>query len=714
MVDLPAGVTFVTNIKGDEGEKGATGTLAFAQAVSVPADQSAAVEMVGPPELRGAVFQIPRGLPGTNAVGNDSAFSTLVSADDTQTALAVAARVADGVRAAFAPRKQVNLVDYGAKFDRRPASFSTTGASSTITSSNANFTAADVGKVVFIPGAGPGGAPNYNTFIGNITSVTNSTTAHIGGGATATVTSVAGYIGTNNDSAWSGAIDDLAAGGGTIFLPAGAGMHGIQKTLPNHIRVVGAGRGMTVLHPLGAVNGFYRVGDAANPIVDVHFADFTIDGDMQTNGDGAGAKGFAHYFQRGCSFTNVEVRNTAGSGFGNDSQADTWYVQCIADNCGRIGTVSSPGHSGFGFGMGGWMVDNVYLIDCISRNNKRHGAFFEFQPGTAVSPTAQPSGAQIIGGRFEKNGITGISDQNVNGLIVLGAHIVDNNGQGFTVATTAAVDNIAVDGVIANCVITGNQGDGIDLAWTHPETLPSYGRYRILDNLVANNEGQGIQVRAASGRTLEMVQIEGNTVRSNLRNGIRLGGGTMSAFRIAGNQCYNNGRGSDGVGGGLSGPDRGGISIQTVLTNADVVDNVCGDTRTSGKSQAFGLFVNTSGNVGTITGSSRVERNKLDSNATGAVSGIGNVSLPAVVRENFGLAVGSFGPVTGTSPVTRTAGVRPEQHFIGGGTVTQITVAGENLLASGTISAVTTVMLQPGESLAVAWSAAPAWKYRAV
>lgn len=89
---LPPGVRKVTNIKGDRGEKGSkgdTGSLAFATAESVPAEQPAAVQMTGPSSARGAHFQVPRGLPGVNAVPADEAVSVFASAKDTKTRKAI-------------------------------------------------------------------------------------------------------------------------------------------------------------------------------------------------------------------------------------------------------------------------------------------------------------------------------------------------------------------------------------------------------------------------------------------------------------------------------------------------------------------------------------------------------------------------------------------------------------------------------------------------
>lgn len=62
---LPAGVTYVTNIKGD---KGHTGSLAFATAETAPWTEGPGVEMVGPESSRGAHFRIPLPMPGPELI----------------------------------------------------------------------------------------------------------------------------------------------------------------------------------------------------------------------------------------------------------------------------------------------------------------------------------------------------------------------------------------------------------------------------------------------------------------------------------------------------------------------------------------------------------------------------------------------------------------------------------------------------------------------
>lgn len=608
----------------------------------------------------------------------------------------------------------VRLVDHGGKFDRRPATIATLAGQKSITSPNAAFTSGDVGKLVFIPGAGAVTAPWFGTLAATIEAVHSPTTAMLTVNAPATSTAAAGYLGTNNDSAYAAAFAELA-GGGTLELPAGHGMHGTQKTPPNHVRIVGAGRDVTTLHPLGGVNGFhFNTGSPTSPLMNVHFAEFTIDGDMQTNGVGAGSKGFGMYYMRGCTWTDVVVKNTAGSGFGNDYHQDCYYVRCFAENNGRIGTTASPGHSGFGFGTGGWLCENVYLIDCIARGNMRHGLFTEWQPianpGLGV---VQSAGVQVIGGRYEGNGVTGISDQSGRGIIVNGAHIVDNPLDGYSVTTTAAVNNIAVDGLLTNCVITGNGRDGVHLDWTHLD-LPVLGRYRVQDNVIENNGNHGINIRANAVHVVPLVEVLVNLISSSYRSGVRLAGGSFRFTRVFGNTIVNNGQGDDGAGGGLAGVERAGIIVQTALADSEIANNVITDTRDSGKSQSHGVTFATSAPIGTMTGNSRLVDNELRGNGTAAFAGLGQVSGASIVRDNLTGVSAAINTKSGVSPLSHTCGVRPEQHFISGGEVTQVSLNGSNLLASGSSSAITQIALQPADVVIITSTSAPTWKFRMV
>ena len=86
---LPASVQRLGSFKGD---KGRPGTFDTASAVSVPAGSPATATISGP-EGEHVTFEVPRGLPGVNAVANDEATATLLGMLDSLTGVAFADRL---------------------------------------------------------------------------------------------------------------------------------------------------------------------------------------------------------------------------------------------------------------------------------------------------------------------------------------------------------------------------------------------------------------------------------------------------------------------------------------------------------------------------------------------------------------------------------------------------------------------------------------------
>lgn len=75
---LPAGVTKLGSFKGAKGDKGNTGSIAFATAKKVSWTENPTVMMIGPESNRGAAFTIPMPLPSPETVNNDVATSALI------------------------------------------------------------------------------------------------------------------------------------------------------------------------------------------------------------------------------------------------------------------------------------------------------------------------------------------------------------------------------------------------------------------------------------------------------------------------------------------------------------------------------------------------------------------------------------------------------------------------------------------------------------
>lgn len=74
-----ADITPITNLRGPAAR------ITSVSAESIPAGQSAEVVMTGPDQNRAFAFKVPRGLPGVNAVENDTAVAEYVGAADSDT-----------------------------------------------------------------------------------------------------------------------------------------------------------------------------------------------------------------------------------------------------------------------------------------------------------------------------------------------------------------------------------------------------------------------------------------------------------------------------------------------------------------------------------------------------------------------------------------------------------------------------------------------------
>lgn len=84
----------ITNLRGPAAR------IASFTAQSVPADQAAAARMTGPDQNREIEVDVPRGLPGVNAIENDAAVATYVMAPDSDTALAIKNTAGRGISVA--------------------------------------------------------------------------------------------------------------------------------------------------------------------------------------------------------------------------------------------------------------------------------------------------------------------------------------------------------------------------------------------------------------------------------------------------------------------------------------------------------------------------------------------------------------------------------------------------------------------------------------
>lgn len=118
-----------------------------------------------------------------------------------------------------------NLKNFKGIGDARQVFDGVTNGTTTITSATANFTSADVNKIIRIPR----GTSSTKAFVGTISSVSNSTTVILNSAAAATTSADTVVLGTDNTNALDSAISACnQAGGGVIFIPAGWYLFGGQ------------------------------------------------------------------------------------------------------------------------------------------------------------------------------------------------------------------------------------------------------------------------------------------------------------------------------------------------------------------------------------------------------------------------------------------------------------------------------------------------------
>lgn len=112
-----------------------------------------------------------------------------------------------------------------------------------------------------------------------------------------------------------------------------------------------------------------------------HFRNFCIDGAYTHNYGYYNAKGKGFYFClfRDCSWDNVTVMNTDGTGFGMDCPINSKITNCTAIACGKQASIESSGASGFGIGFGYSDDESMIIENCISLSNRKFGFFFEHQ-----------------------------------------------------------------------------------------------------------------------------------------------------------------------------------------------------------------------------------------------------------------------------------------------------------------------------------------------
>ena len=169
-----------------------------------------------------------------------------------------------------------------------------------------------------------------------------------------------------------------------------------QQTIAEHVillhdgvTIVGQGRD-TVLCPVGdtdeGLDMFYFNAFLDSKfrrreyLKDCHFRDFAIDSQKTScRRYTTAGKGFMLNLCQDCTWENIQIYRTDGTGFGMDCTIRCRIANCYAEGCGKGASDQSGGGSGFGIGYGASDEESMEITSCEAVANRKFGFFFENQ-----------------------------------------------------------------------------------------------------------------------------------------------------------------------------------------------------------------------------------------------------------------------------------------------------------------------------------------------
>ncbi|MEU6021295.1 right-handed parallel beta-helix repeat-containing protein [Micromonospora sp. NPDC047134] len=357
---------------------------------------------------------------------------------------------------------------------------------------------------------------------------------------------------TNDQPALAALVDRLgegyAADGRARVIYCPPGIYSIRDAgtvWRSGVSLVGAGSGATRFllsnegnraepTPLAYWTTLQHGADRDRHIADCTFADFEIDGSgVAMTQYNYLAKGLGlQYVVRGV-FRNLYIHHTGATGLGCDFLQDCLIDGVVVVGCGRLDNGEQMGGAGIGVGIGGWGdVERCTISNCTTLGNGTNGIFLELQKPYWTPPR----GYRIVACHSQANRF-GISDWGADGLIVTACTITGNLEAGFDVSANGTAGIAGRGGILANCVIDRNVGDGISMGNTP-------GPYTIQGNRISGNGRHGYHQHdlgtGYEGPALDIV-IDGNQFWDNGLDGIRIDRPMVDTV-VVNNRIRNNGR----------------------------------------------------------------------------------------------------------------------------------------------------------------------------
>jgi hypothetical protein len=478
-------------------------------------------------------------------------------------------------------------------------------------------------------------------------------------------------------------------------------------------------------------------------------------------------KGIHMQYAKRLKIHGVYVYNTYASGIGTDFLIDSIIDRCITESCGRGFSVGGTvGSNGIGIGTGKYANESWVVSNCVARNNGNCGMMCEAQNSTINSQYMTFSNCLSYnnGTGFLDSGVSRVSFENCwawantlrSGFLInagdisigsgvympsnvhlIGCRSFDNSASaGFVIDNDQLANDVTLGYRIrlTSCIASGNGNRGFYIHNVSKVSLTDCVGYRNAEHgVLAFSDTPTVPMRQ-----LHIIGGEfynNGTSFSNTYDGIRMGysgSGIFSDAMVQGVKCYDDSRVvlSDGAmtsgtailtsANGLFSQDDVGKSItvngagvasanlsSTILSvqnsnQATLANNA--STTVSGATVTYGSILQRYGvSIAGTTNNSNIRvldsdlRNNNSAFNTGAISTL-------EIRGCAGLnPVGPSSVTPGASPYTYTAGNSPEELYIFGGVVTDISKGGVTI---GSVTGIR-VHLEPNQTVVTTYSSAP-------
>lgn len=342
----------------------------------------------------------------------------------------------------------VNVKDYGAKADSKFTTGNLTAGTGSLVVPSAIFSSSDVGKTIYITGAGSGGA----TLVTTIAGYNSPTQVSLPVWASTTVTNaVVGFM-TNDGSAINAAKNAAGVGGKLYFPPGTYSVDGMVplagQTWELHENAV------LKIHPNASTLTVMKI----EHVDDVTLIGGTIDGAKGVI-PGSGGHMFHVLNAKRVKIRNVTFQNSRAYGLGGGAATDLSIRNCRYINCADgIGTYGY--HPTYGASTGIEFCENYVDMRGLPLGDLDNGGF------TSYGNTAAPNKRVLISGNtFFVNKDTVPSNTGCIGVLYTEDAVVSDNicvGGGIGISIASSSKRV----VVANNHISGFYDYGLEFANT--------------------------------------------------------------------------------------------------------------------------------------------------------------------------------------------------------------------------------------------------------